>query len=141
MFCKVCFDCGKSSFNDHNVKDYGGNVICPVLLNTKCLKCGYFGHTNKYCKNEGIMDLIKKYNIETIKAVRFEKDIKSYSIGQNHCVKQNYSLESLFCSLVVDDDYVADYEDSYEDFDINDIIWGVGHRSMINVSWADACGV
>ena len=50
MFCKVCFDASKSGHNSHNVRDRAGNVVCPILLNTKCRACGYFGHTTKYCK-------------------------------------------------------------------------------------------
>ena len=50
MFCKVCFDASKSDYKTHNVKDSASNVVCPLLLNTKCHKCGYFGHTTKYCK-------------------------------------------------------------------------------------------
>ena len=50
MFCKVCYDASNSNYSSHNVKDKAGNIICPLLLNTKCLNCGYFGHTLKYCK-------------------------------------------------------------------------------------------
>lgn len=53
MSCKVCIDAGKSEevFTSHHVRDEAGVVICPTLLNQKCLNCGEFGHTVKYCSN------------------------------------------------------------------------------------------
>ena len=50
-FCKMCFDLGRSGFDNHNVRDSSNNITCPVLLNNKCKTCGFFGHTPKYCKN------------------------------------------------------------------------------------------
>ena len=52
--CKVCMDAGKSvdEYTSHWVKDREGNVICPTLLNQKCLVCGKCGHTTSYCKTK-----------------------------------------------------------------------------------------
>jgi len=64
MFCKVCFDASRNGFNTHNIKDNAGNIICPLLLNTKCMKCNYFGHTIKYCKfNFSKKEFIKKEQV------------------------------------------------------------------------------
>ena len=59
MFCKVCIDAGKPEevYASHRVKDLFGTVICPTLLNQKCLLCGVLGHTVKYCvesTNQGL---------------------------------------------------------------------------------------
>jgi hypothetical protein len=49
--CKVCIDAGKTpeEYTSHWVKDRSGTVVCPTLLNQKCLMCGNFGHTSSYC--------------------------------------------------------------------------------------------
>ena len=127
MFCKVCFDSNVIGFNNHNVKDYAGNVICPTLLNTKCLKCGYFGHTTKYCKNDNYCTQIKKSNAEIKKVVKFSKGTKLGVITNNN----------IFNSLCIEIDDDAENYSSLEIPTLNDIIWGVGFRSMIGVSWAD----
>jgi hypothetical protein len=136
MFCKVCYDSGKSSYNNHNVRDCAGNVICPVLLNTKCNNCSYFGHTSKYCKYKPINTSIQSSSSSTIKSVKFGKDVKSYSVAQKNTLHTNkFSL----CDFVIDDEDNVSYELEF-DFCINNIIWGVGQRDMVGISWADACG-
>ena len=61
MFCKICFDTGKSEeeFTSHFVKDAppsaannwrGGAVVCPVLLATECRYCHDLGHTKNHCE-------------------------------------------------------------------------------------------
>ena len=140
MFCKVCYDSGKSSYNNHNVRDYAGNIICPILLNTKCNKCGYFGHTIKYCKYKSINTIIQTTNYSTIKSVKFGKDVKSYSLGQKNTNRFS------FCNFVIEDDYIANDIDEVknfdgidEEFDLTTIVWGVGHYDMIGILWVDAC--
>jgi len=128
MFCKICFDSGNSSFNTHYVRDAAKNIICPVLLNAKCMNCGYYGHTSKYCKNISLSASIQKTNKETIKSVKFGKDVKSYSACQSHTNKFD------FCLLAIED---VSHDDFEVDFD--NIILGVGLRDMIGVSWADVC--
>ena len=126
MFCKVCYDAMKPGYETHNVKDYASNVICPLLLNTKCNKCGFFGHTVKYCK----INIIKK-----VVKVEFSADVKmTYS---NAGIKNLFELlDNTFDNTcmessnnnIIDDDIIID-----------DIIWGVGLKSMIGKRWADVC--
>ena len=123
MFCKVCYDAKKPGYETHNVKDYASNVICPLLLNTKCNKCGYFGHTIKYCK----INIIKK-------VVKFDEDIKmTCSNGEIKNIfelldKESYSNNNNNNNIIDDDIIIMD-----------DIIWGVGLKSMIGKRWADVC--
>jgi len=126
MFCKVCYDAMKPGYETHNVKDYASNVICPLLLNTKCNKCGFFGHTVKYCK----INIIKK-----VVKVEFSADVTmTYS---NAGIKNLFELlDNTFDNTcmessnnnIIDDDIIID-----------DIIWGVGLKSMIGKRWADVC--
>lgn len=52
VFCKHCLNSGVDKINAHHrMFDNQGNVVCPSLLSTKCLRCGDFGHTPKYCKH------------------------------------------------------------------------------------------
>lgn len=141
MFCKVCYDASKTTYNNHNVRDYHGNVICPLLLNTKCNKCGYFGHTVKYCKYKSINTTIKMTNSSTIKSVKFGKDVKSYSLVQKNI---NTTNRFSFCDFDIDYDHEIDDDDKKfdgidEEFDLTSIVWGVGHYDMIGVLWVDAC--
>ena len=137
MFCKVCYDSGKSSYDNHNVRDYAGNIICPMLLNTKCKKCSYFGHTANYSKYRSVNTSIDESNKNMIKSVTFDKDVKSYSIGQKNTLQ---TKKFSFCSLVVDDEYIDPSQELEFHCDIDNIIWGIGQRDMIGISWADVCG-
>lgn len=58
--CNVCIDAGKTpeEYTSHRVRDRSGNVVCPTLLNQKCLMCGNFGHTSSYCKNTNTMKAV-----------------------------------------------------------------------------------
>lgn len=131
MFCKICYSSGNTSFNTHNVRDGANNVICPILLNTKCKNCGYYGHISKYCKNNSIASTIKYNNHKISKNVAFHNDVKSYSISQ----KYTYN-PSLF-SYLKDENDTIDNDETCLEFDLTNIIWGVGHRDLIGVSWAD----
>ena len=127
MFCKVCYDAMKPGYETHNVKDYASNVICPLLLNTMCNKCGFFGHTVKYCK----INIIKK-----VVKVEFTVDVKmTYSNGGMKNIFElldttfeNTCMETYANNNIIDDDIIID-----------DIIWGVGLKSMIGKRWADVC--
>jgi hypothetical protein len=124
MFCKVCFD-ASSIFDTHNVKDSAGNVICPLLLNTKCRTCGYFGHTTKYCK------IVETKKVDSSKGVRFDSNVKMTIAngGKTSLINKN-----TFCMLIEDNE--KGDEDNVCLFD-DEIIWGVGLKSLVGKRWAD----
>jgi hypothetical protein len=135
MFCKVCFDASKSGHNSHNVRDRAGNVVCPILLNTKCRACGYFGHTTKYCK----------------KAVKHEPKLVVCEVVVPSVVPSvvpvvgKFTPTNMFAMLDSDtdsdsDSYECDSNDGEMDFVNDPIIWGVGLKSMIGKRWADVLG-
>lgn len=128
MFCKVCFDASKSGFNSHNVKDRAGNVVCPILLNTKCRACGYFGHTTKYCK----------------KAVKHEPKLTICEVVSAPAVAVvKFTPTNMFAMLDTDSDTDTEScvsDDGVMDFENDPIIWGVGLQSMIGKRWADVLG-
>jgi hypothetical protein len=132
MFCKVCFDASKSGHNSHNVRDRAGNVVCPILLNTKCRACGYFGHTTKYCK----------------KAVKHEPKLVVCEVVPVPIaipVVGKFTPTNMFAMLDSDTDsdsdtYECDSNDGEMDFVNDPIIWGVGLQSMIGKRWADVLG-
>jgi len=127
MFCKVCFDASKSGYNTHNVRDYASNVICPLLLNTKCSGCGYYGHTTKYCKFSG--GSVKKATVVFAKSVA--------NVG-NVGFKSKNMFAGMICSDVEEKE--GDYDVSVMDFENDPIIWGVGLTSMVGKRWADVVG-
>ena len=129
MFCKVCFDASSSLFNNHNVKDSAGNVVCPTLLNTKCRSCGCFGHTVKYCKNKAVVQDSYKP-----KKASFDSSVKmTYSNGGKNTKKNIFEF-------LTDDSSDSEYVDCDDMFANDEIIWGVGFRSMIGKNWADVVG-
>jgi len=128
MFCKVCFDASKSGYNTHNVRDYASNVVCPLLLNTKCNNCGYFGHTTKYCKIGG-----------SVKKARptYTKSVKLMLVSPVDEVKSTNMFAGMVCS---DAEEEEDSDESVMDFENDPIIWGVGLTSMVGKRWADVVG-
>jgi hypothetical protein len=128
MFCKVCFDASKSGYNTHNVRDYASNVVCPLLLNTKCNTCGYFGHTTKYCKS-GVSGSVKKAPIIYTKSVKLVPAVVE--------VKSTNMFAGMICS---DAEEEEDSDEEVMDFENDPIIWGVGLTSMVGKKWADVVG-
>jgi hypothetical protein len=127
MFCKFCFDASKPGYNTHNVRDSASNVICPFLLNIKCVGCGYRGHTIKHCQ----------FGSSPKKAAPvFTKSVKLAlpSVG----IKSNNMFAGMICSDTEEDD--ATYDESVMDFENDPIIWGVGLTSMVGKKWADVVG-
>ena len=124
MFCKVCFDSRNFNYNDHNLKDRSGNTICPVLLNTKCLNCGYFGHTSKYCKIQ-----YSKVSID-----KSRKFVSFKNIDLNAKPIKQLNTFAILC----DDDDDDDDENNHE-YRLADIVWGKGTKSLIGINWADYC--
>ena len=52
-FCRFCFDNKIDGPHNHFLresKDPSSRVMCPLLLNTQCLKCNKKGHTANYCR-------------------------------------------------------------------------------------------
>jgi hypothetical protein len=142
MFCKVCFDASKSDYKTHNVRDSASNVVCPLLLNTKCRACGYFGHTTKYCKSAGKPVVASKaYVRPAVKVVVPVPVSVPLKRGAFAC------LEEDICEDVDESEDEVLTRDSLGpgvaeelDFDKETIIWGVGFKSMIGKRWADVVG-
>lgn len=137
MFCKVCFDASKSDYKTHNVKDSASNVVCPLLLNTKCHKCGYFGHTTKYCKLDTKPVACKVYARPVLKVplsvpLPLLVPVKR---GAFACLED---LNDDICQEIIPALSPSGVEEL--DFDKEEIIWGVGFKSMIGKRWADVVG-
>ena len=137
MFCKVCFDASKSDYKTHNVKDSASNVVCPLLLNTKCRACGYFGHTTKYCKSAGKPVVATKAYVRPVVKV-VEPVVVSVSVPKK---KGAFAcLEEEICEEICEGDSLSPCQVEELDFDKETIIWGVGFKSMIGKRWADVVG-
>jgi hypothetical protein len=143
MFCKVCFDASKSGYNTHNVRDYASNVVCPLLLNTKCNNCGYFGHTTKYCKIGG-GGSVKKSQVVYAKSVKLVsaklvpvKLVPVKLVPSVVEVKSTNMFAGMICS---DAEEEEDSDEEVMDFENDPIIWGVGLTSMVGKRWADVVG-
>ena len=131
LFCKVCFDASKADYTSHNVRDSASNVVCPLLLNTKCRQCGYFGHTIRYCKFVG-EPVAKKVYVRPARVAPAPIPVVKVPVGAYACLVED------------EDDYIC-RESSPSgveelDFDKEEIIWGVGFKSMIGKRWADVVG-
>ena len=139
MFCKVCFDASKSGYNTHNVRDYASNVVCPVLLNTKCNGCGFFGHTTKYCKFGGGGGGGSAKKVAFVKSVKTTTSAKATTSAKT---TTSVMSKNMFAGMVCLD--VEEPEDTYDesvmDFENDPIIWGVGLTSMVGKRWADVVG-
>jgi hypothetical protein len=136
MFCKVCFDASKSDYKTHNVRDSASNVVCPLLLNTKCHKCGYFGHTTKYCKLVVKPVASKAYVRPAVKVhvpVQVPVSVPKKKMGAFACLEEDICEE-------VGRDSLSPSGVEEMDFDKDMIIWGVGLKSMIGKRWADVVG-
>jgi hypothetical protein len=138
MFCKVCFDASKSGYNTHNVRDYASNVVCPLLLNTKCNNCGYFGHTTKYCKIGGSVKKAPKVYAKSVKLV----PVKLVPVKLVPSVVEVAS-KNMFAGMICSDaeeEVDIMHDESVMDFENDPIIWGVGLTSMVGKRWADVVG-
>jgi hypothetical protein len=133
MFCKVCFDASKSDYKTHNVRASASNVVCPLLLNTKCHKCGYFGHTTKYCKSAAKPVVASKTYLRPAVKVHVPVPVPK-KLGAFACLEEDICID-------VDEDELHSPSGVEEmDFDKDMIIWGVGLKSMIGKRWADVVG-
>ena len=71
-FCKVCYDAGLpiEKYTSHYVKDQpgpNGRVVCPTLLDQKCLICGVPGHTSSYCTDNSSVSSSTSSSTSTVK--------------------------------------------------------------------------
>ena len=158
MFCKVCFDASKSDYKTHNVRDSASNVVCPLLLNTKCRTCGYFGHTTKYCKSAGNPVVATKAYVRPLR-VQVQVPVSvPLKRGAFACLDEEIcedacedsvsptGVEACFAEACVAEACVAEACVAEAcvaeelDFDKETIIWGVGFKSMIGKRWADVVG-
>ena len=142
MFCKVCFDASKSDYKTHNVRDSASNVVCPLLLNTKCHKCGYFGHTTKYCKTAGKPVASKAYVRPAVKVVVLVPVPVSVPLkrGAFACLEEEICQDADECEVLGRKKTLSPARVEELDFDKEIIIWGVGFKSMIGKRWADVVG-
>jgi len=123
MFCKMCSDANKPGFNLHNLKDRAGNTTCPYLLNLKCLNCGIFGHTTRYCRVKSVPEIKVKKPLPVIpKVVPIKKAL-------NFQCLYNYDDEDI--------DMDDEVEDEYAYLNPSNVMWGKGLRDMVVVVWAD----
>lgn len=127
MFCKICFDSKNNLYSTHCVRDFAGNITCPILLNTKCILCGNFGHTKKYCSKNN-------YDYKPKVIINAPPTLKE------KCCKNKLTITNQFILLCQDSDESDNNQQDNDLPDLNDIIWGVGFKSMIGVSWADESG-
>ena len=135
MFCKLCFDACRIGYDQHNIRDSSGNTVCPYLLSIKCLECGVFGHTVKYCKNGSNSNSNSTVEFKPKRKVEFEASVKkSYDSGAGY----KLALLNKFSMLGFDD--CSECDDNDDGFLMGDVIWGQGLKSMIGLSWADECG-
>ena len=141
MFCKVCFDASKPDYKTHNVRDSASNVVCPLLLNTKCRTCGYFGHTTKYCKlgsnhrSKAYVRPAVKVHVPVPVSVSVSVPLKR---GAFACLDDEICEDA--CDDSVSPTGVEACIAEELDFDKETIIWGVGLKSMIGKRWADVVG-
>jgi len=142
MFCKVCFDASKSDYKTHNVKDSASNVVCPLLLNTKCHKCGYFGHTTKYCKSAAKPVVASKTYLRPAVKVQEPVPVPIFvplKRGAFACLEEEICID-VDESETLGRETLSPARVEELDFDKEIIIWGVGFKSMIGKRWADVVG-
>ena len=156
--CKICFDANRPGYDTHWMKDSSGNVLCPYLANLKCKRCGYTGHTIKYCK---MPDNNKQYQ-ESYKQEHYQPEKKQKNITLTVFPK-NTNIFNLLCededdNNVKDDDFVKCKESKQiiynpaspdnlivitdEEYFASPIIWGVGKKIIQDLqdqgyTWAD----
>ena len=101
-FCRFCFDNKIDGPHNHylrETKDPSSRVTCPLLLNTRCLKCNQKGHTANYCKMT-----TKNFQVKASK----EYDVDGFMIikGRNQKtnkeVKENIENVNKFAILCQD---------------------------------------
>ena len=131
MFCKICSDSGKIGFNTHNVRDRTGNVVCPVLLSTICRNCGLAGHTVKYCTS------MYQKQVKKVACVSFDDQVKPPVIT-NAKSKSKLNIYN-YLDQCDECDECDECDDYFMNYDLDNIIWGVGQKDMIGVLWADVC--
>lgn len=135
--CNFCFNMRKSNYDTHRMKDSSGNTTCPVLLNTKCLNCNYYGHTAKYCTiTDEMLQIMVSRTIPTIRAV---VDVDTGVDAVVGVFDNTHDLKTGLCGEYIkplNTDEVEVVSDLGA-FQLKNIIWGVGSISMIGKRWSD----
>lgn len=127
MICKICYDAKRNGYNTHWTKDTSGNILCPYLINLKCQRCKYTGHTQKYCKISD-QQLNSIFNLD--KKIKIIKELPK-------------KITNIFNLLCEDEDEDEDKNVSViititdEEYFTSPIIWGKGREIMLNVRWVD----
>lgn len=140
MFCKVCFNINSYNFNNHNVKNPYGEIVCPTLLSFKCPLCSQYGHTPKYCNVQKSLEK-KNYNIVSYDKPPVKTPVKT---PVKRPVKTCNIISSKFsCLAIYDSEFEYDKCDNnicHIDIDhYGSYEYGVGFDNMIGVKWSDIC--
>ena len=130
-FCKLCFDLGRPSFNNHNVRDSARNTTCPYLLNNKCRNCGYYGHTSSYCKMPHYLNpILNKPPPKHIDIVK--SHTKSTNAFELLC------MEVRKCLMTYKHQYQEDDNDDNELLELSKVNWGKGFLKNLGQTWLTA---
>lgn len=144
--CNFCFNMRKSNYDNHRMKDSSGNTTCPVLLNTKCLNCNYYGHTAKYCTitDEMLQTMVSRTMptrcvVVVHDVVHADVDVDMDMDGFDNI----HDLENGLCGTYIKPLNMSEVEavSDLGAFHLKNIIWGVGSISMIGKRWVDVIKV
>jgi len=117
--------------------------VCPLLLNTKCHNCGYFGHTTKYCKSAGKPVASKAYVRPAVKVLQVSVPVSvpKKKMGAFACLEEDICIDvDESEDEVLGRDSLSPSGVEELELDKEEIIWGVGLKSMIGKRWADVVG-
>ena len=82
MFCKICYDSGKSSYNNHNVRDFSGNIIREILDEIKLTDVFITNVVRCYPQNNIPLSSYRNNSLYTMKTDALDRK----SLAQFYCV-------------------------------------------------------
>lgn len=147
--CKICFDANRPGYDTHWMKDSSGNVLCPYLANLKCKRCGYTGHTVKYCKMPDNNFQPEKKQKTNITLTVFPKNTKNTNIFNLLCedeededkddIIKDEEIKQIIYNPASPDNLIVITDEEYF---ASPIIWGVGKKIIQDLQeqgymWAD----